>query len=84
MMHMTFTGDPKSHCSSTHGKLIFLFPVFYQFLEVHRLRLKLLSSSATGAVENELLPYTKFFSTRKGKRFIGCVLFGVSSVINYF
>ncbi|GJZ37387.1 reverse transcriptase domain-containing protein [Tanacetum coccineum] len=61
-----------------------VFPVLYQFLEVHRLRLKLLSSSANGAVENELLPYTKFFSARKGKRFIGCVLFGVSSVINYF
>nr|GEX02864.1 copper transporter 5.1-like [Tanacetum cinerariifolium] len=99
MMHMTFYWGHKVTLLIDSWKtdswfsyiitliICFLFPVLYQFLEVHRLQLKLLSSSANGvvgAIENEPLLYTKFFSSRKRKRFVGSVLFGMSSVINYF
>ena len=90
MMHMTFYWGHKVTLLIDSWKtdswfsyfitliVCFLFPVLYQFLEVHRLQLKLLSSSAngvTGAIENEPLLYTKFFSSRKRKRLGGSVLF---------
>ncbi|KAI3811514.1 hypothetical protein L1987_21238 [Smallanthus sonchifolius] len=63
----------------------FILSMFGQFMEDHRLRLRLLSSSTTAvaAIENDPLLYTKLFSGGSRARFFGSVLFGINSGINY-
>ncbi|KAF5804660.1 putative Ctr copper transporter [Helianthus annuus] len=66
--------------------ILFLFSIFSQFMEDHRLRLRLLTSSTTAAVAIEKAPllYSNFFSGGgRGARFVGSVLFGINSGINY-
>ncbi|KAI3772208.1 hypothetical protein L6452_03389 [Arctium lappa] len=59
----------------------FLFSAFYQFMEDRRLRFKLLSSSITA--DNGAFLYTKLFSGGSRAKFVGSVLFGMTSVMNY-
>ncbi|XP_076934154.1 copper transporter 5-like [Bidens hawaiensis] len=65
----------------------FMFSVFCQFMEDHRIRLRLLSSSssttAVAPIENVPLLYTKLFFGGSLARFVGSVLFGINSGINY-
>ncbi|KAM0040849.1 putative Ctr copper transporter [Helianthus debilis subsp. tardiflorus] len=66
--------------------IIFLFSIFSQFMEDQRLRLRLLTSSTTAAVAIDKAPllYSNFFlSGGSGARFVGSVLFGINSGINY-
>nr|XP_043621344.1 copper transporter 5-like [Erigeron canadensis] len=59
----------------------FIASVFYQFMEDQRLQFKLLSSKT--AVENAPLLHTKFGSSGRQARFIGSLLFGINSAMNY-
>ncbi|KAH6826345.1 copper transporter 5 [Perilla frutescens var. hirtella] len=67
---------------------VFLFAVFYQYMEERRLRLKLLSVAKAApppsATETPLL----FHKLRRRKwarhQFAGAILFGVNSAIGYF
>ncbi|KAK1420853.1 hypothetical protein QVD17_22761 [Tagetes erecta] len=63
----------------------FVFSVFGQFMEDQRIRLRILSSSATtvAAAENAPVLYNKFFYGGKRVRFVGAVLFGINSGMNY-
>ncbi|KAD3068191.1 hypothetical protein R6Q59_017877 [Mikania micrantha] len=63
----------------------FVFSVFFQFLEDQRLRFKVCSSTTTAvaAIENAPLLYSKLFSDGNRAKFVGSVLFGINSGINY-
>ncbi|XP_071699096.1 copper transporter 5.1 [Rutidosis leptorrhynchoides] len=95
MMHMTFywSNNVTLLIDSWHTDswftyfltliVCFAVSIFYQFMEDLRIRFKIKSTSKA-SVENDPLLYTKFSSSRRQARVVGCVLFGLNSGINYF
>ncbi|XP_077234236.1 copper transporter 5.1-like [Tasmannia lanceolata] len=95
MMHMTFYWGKKVTLLFDSWKtnswpsyaltliVVFLFSVFYQYMEDRRLRFKILASIKPSPLINTPLLLPRLYNNKNSAKFSVALLFGVNSAIGY-